>query len=370
MIIMVLDHTRDFFHHDALAFDPTNLERTTPILFLTRWITHYCAPVFVFLAGTGVYLQLARGKPKRELSRFLLTRGLWLILLELTAIKLLAFGTISPSIWILQVIWAIGVGMILLAGLIHLRLRTVALFGLTMILIHNLFDPVGAPPLGRFWMVLHQAGPMPVSGGASPVVVLVLYPLVPWIGVLAAGYAFGRVYDWDAETRRRWLLRVGAAVVIGWLLLRLVNVYGDPRPWSLQPRPGFTVLSFLNATKYPPSLIFLAMTLGPALLALAWLERRRPSGALWNAVLVVGRVPLFFYLLQWAIPHGMSILVNAIAGKPNADFLSPPPVSPNYGWPLWFVYLAWLTSLALIYPLCRWYAGVKARSRNPILSYL
>ncbi len=394
MIIMVLDHTRDYFHHDALAFDPTNLERTTPILFLTRWITHYCAPIFVFLAGTGAYLQLARGKSKRELSRFLVTRGLWLILLEITVVKLLAFGTVSPSIWVLQVIWAIGVSMIVLAGLIHLRVRTVAILAVAMILLHNLLDPIRIPfwlgpgtpapdAVGKLWMILHQSGPIPLGESVPPVVMLVLYPLIPWIGVLAAGYALGRVYDWDAETRRRWLLRAGAIVVVGWTILRALNVYGDPRPWAVQGTPVFTALSFLNVQKYPPSLLFLAMTLGPALLALAWFERRQRSlamrganggsgGRLWNAVLVVGRVPLFFYLMQWAVPHGLSMLVNAIAGKPNANFLAPPgsPALENFGWPLWAVYLAWLTSLAIIYPFCRWYAGVKARSRNALFSYL
>ena len=391
MIIMVLDHTRDYFHQDALAYDPTNLERTSTILFLTRWITHYCAPIFVFLAGTGAYLQLARGKSRRELSHFLVTRGLWLVFLEVTVVKLLAFGTVSPSIWVLQVIWAIGVSMIVLAGLIHLPLRAIAVFGVAMILLHNLLDPIRIPfwqgpgtpapdALGSLWMILHQSGPIPLKSTAPPVVLLVLYPLIPWIGVLAAGFALGRVYDWDAVTRRRWLLRAGMIVVAGWVLLRAMNVYGDPRPWTVQGTAAFTALSFLNAQKYPPSLLFLAMTLGPALLALAWFERHQRSlaargasgGRLWNAVLVIGRVPLFFYLMQWAVPHGLSMLVNAIAGKPDANFLAPPgsPALENFGWPLWVVYVAWLASLAIIYPFCRWYASLKARSSNRLLSYL
>ena len=288
MVIMMLDHTRDFVHRYALqGYDPTDLAHTSVKLFLTRWITHFCAPVFVFLAGTGAYLQVARGKSKRELSRFLLTRGLWLIVLEFTIVRLgVTFSLDYRFLGVMQVIWVIGVSMIALAGLIHLPLRVVAGFGILMIAAHNLLDRFhvqgwqgpNSPVPGlsaKLFIILHQPyEAFPIIRFPSPVV-FVLYPLIPWIGVMAVGYAFGRLYQMDVARRRRLLLIIGSAGTVLFLILRAVNHYGDPSHWSRQNAPAFTVLSFLNTTKYPPSFLFLVMTLGPAVLALSWFERTR-----------------------------------------------------------------------------------------------
>ena len=389
MVVMMLDHTHDFVHSAAFQFDPTDLSRTNVALFFTRWITHYCAPIFVFLAGTGAYLQFARGKSKKDLSRFLITRGLWLIVLEFTLVRLgPTFSVDYRFLGMMQVIWVIGVSMIVLAGLIHLPLRVIAGFGVAMIALHNLLDrfhvqgwqgPGSAVPSygAKLFIILHQAfEPFPIVGWPSPVV-FVLYPLIPWIGVMAAGYAFGVIYQWDTARRRRLLLMLGSAATVLFIVVRAINRYGDPAPWSQQSSTLFTVLSFLNTTKYPPSLLFLLMTLGPAMLALALFEWRGSSpatGRLRNFFVTFGRVPLFFYLLQWPTAHLIAVIVHAAAGKPwrwmfgSLVGVEPPP--PGVGFNLAVVYACWLVGVLLLYPLCKWFAGVKARRRDWWLSYL
>jgi uncharacterized membrane protein len=386
MIVMVLDHTRDYIHVGGLTGDPTNLATTTPMLFLTRWITHYCAPTFVFLAGIGAYLQLARGMSLRELSRFLVTRGLWLIVLELTMIRISTWFNVDYSFLInLQVIWTLGVSMIVLAALIHLPLRITAALGLAVIVLHNAFDGVrvmgwqgpGSPVpslAGKLWILLHQGGEfLPVFGDGSPVM-FVIYPLVPWIGVIAVGYAFGAIYTLDPARRRTLLLRIGFALIAAFIVVRATNLYGDPRAWSPQSSVLFSVFSFVNTTKYPVSLLYLLMTIGPALLALAWFESRRPS-RVEQVVTRVGRVPLFFYLWQWPLAHGLAILVSAAAGKDIGwYFMSPPQVfaaiPPNAGFDLPIVYACWLTVLSLLIPLSLWFARVKERNPAWWLKYL
>jgi len=389
MVVMMLDHTRDFVHSGAFTFDPTDLTKTTAALFFTRWITHFCAPVFVFLAGTGTHLQFARGKTKRDLSKFLLTRGLWLIILELTVVRLgIFFNADYRFLGFLQVIWVIGVSMIVLALLVHLPLRVIAGFGLGMIFLHNLLDRFqvagwqgpGSPVPGfgaKLWILLHQPFQIfPVLGFPSPVAA-VIYNLIPWVGVMAVGYAFGYLYRLDVLRRRRWLLVMGGIASALFFALRAINIYGDPSHWSSQKNVVFTVMSFLNTTKYPPSLLFLLMTLDPAMLALAWFEASLTLfSALRNALVTFGRVPLFFYLLQWYTAHTIAIIVGLIAGQPVAwQFESPidkftHPPTPGVGFRLWVVYLCWIAGVLLLYPLCKWFAGVKARRRDWWLSYL
>lgn len=376
MVLMLLDHTREYVHRDGLLFDPTDLSRTTVALFLTRWVTHFCAPAFVFLAGTGVALQLARGRSKREISRFLVTRGAWLVFLEFTLVRLGVTFDLDYAAFpgMLQVIWAIGVGMVVLAALIHLRTRWIAAVGIAIVALHNLTDPLNLAPgtaapdgAEALWMVVHQPGFIQVFGMR----LLVLYPVLPWIGVLLCGYALGHVYGWDAG-RRRLLVRLGAGMVAAFIVLRLTNLYGNPFPWSVQKNAAFTVLSFINTQKYPPSLLFVLMTLGPALLVLAWVEgvRRGPVG---RALVTFGRVPLFFYLLQWPVAHAMGLLLSLAAGKPTSHFFGMPgftPPQPGAGFSLGVSYLCWLAGVALLYPLCRWFAGVKQRRDDWWLSYL
>ncbi|HEX6732663.1 MAG TPA: heparan-alpha-glucosaminide N-acetyltransferase domain-containing protein [Pyrinomonadaceae bacterium] len=393
MVVMMLDHTRDFVHNAVFQFDALDPTRTNVALYFTRWITHFCAPVFVFLAGTGSYLQYLRGKSKTELSRFLVTRGLWLILLEVTLVRLgVTFSFDYRMLGFLQVIWVIGVSMIVLAGLIHLPLKVITAFGAVMIAYHNRWDNVrvpgwrgpetAVPGVGaKIWMLLHQPfEAFPIVDFPSPLV-FVIYPLIPWIGVLALGYAFGSLYQKNVQQRKRLLLTMGGVAIALFVVLRAINVYGDPQPWSQQKDIVFTALSFLNTTKYPPSLLFLLMTLGPALLALAYFEsgspasRHTPAGRVRNFFVTFGRVPLFFYLLQWPTAHIISVLLHLAFGKPVAwlfqtplDWFAGPPSGTGFN--LAVVYTAWIAGVLLLYPLCKWFAGVKQRRRDWWLSYL
>ena len=376
MILMALDHTRDFFHSAAMSFSPTDLSRTTAIIFLTRWITHFCAPVFAFTAGIGAFFW-ARRRTRGQLSRFLVTRGLWLMLLEVTVVRFL-FSldvTFRGKSIILTVFWMLGLSMVVLAALVHLERR--ALLGVTIAIIaaHNLLDPVPATSFGSaawLWNILHRPGV--ISLGSTNV--LVAYPLVPWFLVMSAGYCLGQVLIKEPARRQGFLLRMGLALTAAFVLVRALNVYGDPAPWSTQHSAFFTVLSFLNSTKYPPSLEFLLMTLGPALVAMAWLDRVRLSAA--NPVVVFGRVPFFFFLVHLALIHGFLIVLNLFRYGRASFLLLPGPslggpraaFPPDYGFNLGVVYAVWIAVIIVIYPLCRWYAGVKGRRTDWWLSYL
>ncbi len=388
MVIMVLDHTRDFALAATLHFQPTDLTQTTPAIFFTRWITHFCAPIFVLLAGTGSYLQRARGRSRAQLSWFLVTRGLWLVVLEFTLVRMgFTFRWDPNFLGAAQVIWVTGVSMIILAALIYLPARVVGAIGVLMIVLHNTLDRIptyqwtgpaspSPTPLIALWTVLHGGWNVLPLGHPFPVV-LVLYAVIPWVGVMAAGYWLGTLYDRDAEARQRILIRLGTAITAGFLAMRAINIYGDPAPWSTQHTAVYTVLAFLNTTKYPPSVEYLTMTLGPALLALAWFERLLRSARaaqLVRPLIVFGRVPLFFYLLQWYVAHGLSLALSTAFGKPTGylfwhfPFQNPP---PDAGFSLGVTYVVWLTSILLLYPLCAWYASVKRQHRDwRVLSYL
>ena len=385
MVIMVLDHTRDFVHVGAFGFDPTDLTNTTTTLFLTRWITHYCAPIFVFLAGLGAYLQRLRGKSASTLAGFLVTRGAWLIVLECTVVRVGSFFNVDYTfLSVLQVMWALGVSMIVLSGLVYLPFRAIAAFGLIVVAGHNLLDGIRvaswqgpgfpAPPFSaKLWMILHQPWEFfPVFGNSGPVVAVV-YPLLPWIGVMALGYVAGSVYEGDSRQRRTRLYRWGAGLLVAFLVLRGGNIYGDPSPWAMQKTMVFTWLSFVNVTKYPVSLLYLLMTIGPALLALAWLESRE-RGRVARVLMTFGRVPLFFYLLQWPVAHTIAVVLGYAAGKPISHlFLSPPAMfapEPGSGFGLPVVYACWIAAVAFLFPLCVWFDGIKQRHHHPLLSYL
>ena len=382
MVIMLLDHTREFVHREVLNFDPSDLSKTNTLLFFTRWITHFCAPVFVFLAGTGAFLQGARGKSKAELSKFLITRGLWLILLEVTLIRIIVWFNVDYHFALmLQVIWAIGVSMIVLAALIHLPPRAVAIISIAMIALHNALDLIRVSPpapgtagpgfWASVWMVLHQPGIIFFTPNIHG---LVLYPLIPWVGVLAAGYCFGAVYQWEPERRRRFLFKLGGGMLIGFVVLRAINLYGDPLLWSVQKNAVFTLLSFLNVLKYPPSLLFLLLTLGAPILALPWFERVE-QGWLSRVFITFGRVPLLFYVGQWITVHVLAMAAGYLAGQPIGWLFTglldrPAPNPGNLGFSLWVVYAFWFLGLLLLYPVCRWFADVKRRRKDWWLSYL
>ena len=377
MIIMALDHVRDFFHVGAMTFSPTDLTQTTPILFFTRWITHFCLPVFMFAAGMGVFL-FGRKHTKGELSRFLLTRGLWFILLELTVMQL-AYNfnfSFAPQI-LLVVLWIFGICMAAMAGLIYLPIRWLGVISVAVILLHNCLDGIRAAQFGSnawIWILLHQPGVFTVAG--KPV--LSPYTFVPWIAVIGAGYSFGRVLLLEPSARQRIMRRLGFALTIAFFVLRAVNRYGDPAPWAHQKSIVFTALSFLNCTKYPGSLDFILMTLGPALLVLAYYDRKTFKDS--NPVIVFGRVPMFYFVLHFYLIHALAVLAAWLRyGSAAWHFmfnLEPSMGGPgnlfpqDFGYSLAAIYGVWALTVVLLYPVCLWFARVKATRRDWWLSYL
>lgn len=365
MVLMALDHTRDFFSN--LRFQPEDLSKATPFLFFTRWITHFCAPTFFLLAGVGVSIAMSRGKSKRQTSRFLLTRGLWLVFLELTVLHFAWQFSFDPPLFLI-VIWALGWSMIILSALVYLPRKWIAGIALVTIVAHNLFDGINPEALGGFgpfWHILHAPGPAMLS----PVFVFVAYPLIPWFAVMALGFAMGDIFTWEPARRRSFLVRAGTLAIIGFLVLRLLNLYGDPNPWSSQRSLGLTLSSIGNATKYPPSLIYLLMTLGPTFIALALVENSR--GALSRVISVYGRVPMFYYVLHLFVIHTLAYAFAVYQGG-SGSFLSLDVESfPKwYGTNLAGVYLAWVIVVAILYLPCRWFARVKARRTDWWLGYI
>ena len=371
MILMALDHTRDYF--GDLAASPTNLQTTTTALFFTRWITHFCAPVFALLTGTGAYLALAR-RGRGGLSRFLLTRGLWLVFLELTVMRFLWQFNLDYRLTLLTVLWSLGWSMVVLSGLVWLPTWVTTAIGVVMIATHNLLDGVQAASLGALAPIvaaLHSPG-MLIPGDHA---VFSTYPLIPWIGVTAAGYGLGQVFTWPAERRRTFLVKLGAGCIAAFVALRTINGYGDPVKWSEQGSALFTVLSFFNTTKYPPSLLFLLMTLGPALLFLRAVDGWTPGWL--RPAMIIGKVPLFYFLMHVLLLHLLAVVASyAQYGSAHWMFESPTldkfPITQPPGWPvpLHVVYLVWIGVVVALYPMCRWFASLKARRSDAWLSYL
>lgn len=359
MVIMALDHVRDLLHTPALTQNPTDLATTTPAIFLTRWITHLCAPTFVFLSGVSAYLSL-RKRNSPEARRFLLKRGLVLIVLELTVINFAFWFDIQFRSLMLQVIFAIGGGLMVLSLLARLPVRWVAGIGFGIVLLHNLlpFAPF-ANPVGSFvWSLLFRTNVFVVS---PELMVLVGYPLIPWLGIMLLGFAAGRLFEQPATSRRRQLWQLGLGALGLFLALRFLNLYGDPAPWSVQKSGLLTVLSFLNVSKYPPSLLYTAVTIGLALLILAAADGA--SNALTRLLTVYGQVPMFYYLIHWYLVHLFMLAMSFAQGYTWADVPSGP---LNFGRPegagisLGGVYGVWLALVAVLYPLCRWYGRYKA----------
>ena len=371
MVIMALDHTREFFSN--IGFPPEDLTRTYPALFFTRFITHFCAPVFFLLAGTGAYLAVSRGKTVSQISRFFWTRGLWLVLLEFTV---MGFGwSFVLPFGFAGVIWALGWSMVAMAPIVRLPTRWIAGLGLAVIALHNLLDRFAPDTFGRLsgiWMVLHTPGMYMLKPPST--MVIILYPLIPWIGVMAAGYALGALLQ--RPDRSKVVFRLGLAITLAFLLLRGINQYGNGTagyplsagPWSSQPSLTLTVISFLNTQKYPPSLDYLLMTLGPALMLLAWFEGTKAQRGFARVLLVFGRVPMFYYVVHIYLIHTMAILVALALHQPAAwlwhggFFLLPTPAGYGHGLP--FVYAIWILALLILYLPCRWYMEFKQQHRD------
>jgi uncharacterized membrane protein len=364
MILMALDHTRDFFGNSGI--NPTDPATTTIPLFFTRWITHFCAPTFFLLTGTGAFLAKRR-RSTSELSRFLFTRGLWLIFLELTVTRCLGWQfNFDYHVLILVVLWALGWAMIVLSALVYLPPWAVTAFGVVMIATHNLFDSVQSN--NPLWTILHSLN---FLVNTPQHVIFVSYVLIPWVGVTAVGYGLGQIYNWPSDRRRPFLLRLGLAMTAAYVVLRAINVYGDPLRWSTQKSAVFTVLSFLNTNKYPPSLLYLLMTLGPVMLFLCAVDAGTPRWL--RPALIFGRVPLFYYLLHIPLIHLIAIAVcYARYGHIYWMFESPDlgnfPITPPPGWG-YSLPVVWAVVVVTLYPVCRWYSGVRQRRTDAWLSY-
>ena len=374
MILMPLDHVRDFFSRSAFLFDPTDLAQTTPILFFTRWITHFCAPVFVFLAGTSAYLSGVR-KGRNELSSFLLTRGAWLVFAEIVIVTFSAsFNPTYPFIK-LQVIWATGLSMIALAFISRLNRNWILAIGLILVAGHNLLDEVHVQGSGAgafLWAVLHEHQYFQYGHTT----VMVLYPVIPWIGILTLGYWFGRffVVDFDSDRRKLILNSIGISAILLFIILRAGNFYGDHSSWSTQKNLLFGFMSFINVTKYPPSLLYALVTIGPALIFHAYAEKNLNFKL--APVKVFGRVPMFYYLIHFYIIHLLAMIGAVILGYSwNVMILSKrineTPELKGYGFNLLTVYIIWMALIYFLYPFCKWFDGYKRDhlKSKPWLSY-
>jgi uncharacterized membrane protein len=379
MVIMALDHTRDYFTN--LTFEPEDLSHTYGVLFFTRFITHFCAPVFSLLAGTGAYLAVSRGKTIGEVSRFFWTRGLWLIFLEFTII---GFGwAFTLPLGLAGVIWVLGLSMVVMALVVRLPIRWIAAFGILMVAGHNLLDGISADSLEKFswlWTILHATPGMIMIKPPQPTL-FVLYPLIPWVGVMACGYAMGALLL--RPDRRKIISYIGLALTATFFVLRGINHYGNGTTgypfstghWASQPTAELTAISFLNTLKYPPSLDYLLMTLGPALMVLAWFDTMRAEQRISRILLPYGRVPMFYYVVHIYLIHSMAVLVAWFSHQPatwlwhGAFFLQPRPA--DYGHDLPFVYLMWVIAVAILYFPCRWFMEFKQQHRDwRWLSYL
>ncbi len=375
MVIMALDHVRDYFYFGSFFVNPTNLETTTPILFFTRFITHYCAPVFIFLAGTSASLYGTK-KTKNQLSLFLFTRGIWLVVLEVVVNNLIWTFDLSFSFPILQVIWAIGLSMIVLSVLIYLPFKAILATGILLVAGHNLLDSItmqGSSLQSITWYILHQRTRLVISPDQ---IIAFAYPIIPWIGVICLGYCFGKLYQtsFDAILRKKYLLRLGLGSTILFFLLRGLNFYGDLVPWTEQKNFTYTVLSFFNVTKYPPSLAYILITLGPSLLFLYAIEHTKNK--LTDFFLVFGRVPLMYYFLHVFVIHVLAILGIFMFGGNWRNMILTSDVFANeklldYGYSLPVVYLVWIGVVLLLYPISKKYMLYKAKNKDKWwLSYL
>ncbi len=368
IVLMALDHVREFLQVEQ--FDPLDLQHTTPALFFTRWMTHFCPSIFVLLAGVGIGLGLSGKRSRTQQARIVLIRGIWLVVLELTVVHLAWFFNWEFHAALGQVIWAIGWSMIFMAGLIFLPTWLIVSVGLTLILAHNAFDTVPADAFGEWkwvWSFLHAGGPISWSRYS----IYIAYPLIPWVGVMAVGFGFGRFLLRKTPLRSRMIMTTGLLMMVAFVVLRGGNLYGNPTPWKPQSTPLLTVMSILNCQKYPPSLAYLLMTLGPTLAAWPLWERCR--GPVANFLMTFGRVPLFFYVTHLFVIHGLTIaIVSTQTGTLPGWLWNFPPghAGAGSGLPLPLVYLVWIGVVLLHYPLCRWYGRLKVRHPGSVLRFL
>lgn len=373
MIIMALDHCRDFLHYDvSIGQDPLDFATTTPFLFLTRWITHFCAPVFVFLSGTSIFLYSSKGKTKKQVAFFLFSRGLFLMFVEVFIIETL--WDFNFTVIYLQVIWAIGLSMVLLSVLQYLPFKILLLTGLIIVFGHNLLDNIiiDAPFWKSvFWSIIHKRHDYLIN---DHLLFVIAYPFLPWLGLMILGYTIGKLYlpEIDPEFRKKTLRLTGIAVIVLFVLIRWVNIYGDMHQWEVQKSTFFSVLDFIKTSKYPPSLLFTLMTIGPSLILLSLFENS--LGSVSKKIIVFGKVPFFYYVLHVFLIHSIAWLVFFATGHSwsELDFnhFREGSLPIGSGHPLWVVYFVWIAVIVILYFPCRWYSKYKATHKHWWLSYI
>ncbi len=366
MIIMALDHTRDFFHHSAFTENPLDPATTTPVLYFTRWITHFCAPTFVFLSGASAWFQSLR-KTKKELSLFLVKRGIWLVLLEITVISFVFSFDFHFNLIGLQVIWAIGISMIILGLLTWLPFPVILIVGLLIVAGHNgldFYEAKNANSLSLLYHMMHRLNLFEFGNFH----LLVFYPFLPWTGLMLMGYCFGKVLtSTEGEQQKKILLWMGAGIIAVFIGLRLLDVYGDPDVLTATTKPLDSMYSFLDTNKYPPSLLYMCMTIGPSILFIAFFQNA--GGRIARIISVYGRVPFFYYVLHFILIHLSSMVYFVARGHSFKDGLVGDVMVPNFikpgeGTSLLAVYLIWIAIVAVLYPLCKWYDHYKQSHRE------
>ena len=365
MIIMALDHTRDILHLTSVSDSPTNLQTTTPVLFFTRWVTHFCAPTFVFLSGVSAYVSVKRENDIPGTRRFLLTRGIWLVVLEFTLVNFGVWFDPHFNVFLFDVIAAIGVGFILLSLFLRASTRTILITGLAIIFLHNLSAFISVPQTTlsvKILMLLMTPGAIPF--GKERLFVMG-YPPIPWLGIMLTGFAAGRLFELLSQERKALFAKIGLAALALFFVVRGINIYGDSFSWEKQKNGLFTFLSFINVAKYPPSLVFCLLTLGVMFLLLSWAEQAQNN--FMAIATVYGKVPLFYFLVHWYIIHPLMFLIVFLQGYKSSDLV----FGTNLGRPkgisgvnLWHTYLIWVCVVILLYPLCKWYGEYKERHKE------
>ncbi len=365
MIIMALDHTRDLLHVNSITQQPTDLTTTTPFLFFTRLITHLCAPSFVFLSGASAFISF-KNKNNLSASRIhLLTRGIWLIVLDLSLVNFGLWFDIHFNVLLFDVLSAIGFGFIILSFLLKCSTKTIGIVGLTIIFLHNLFPLVPFAETSLVKQIL-----MPLFGpNAYPlgkgIFFVVGYPPIPWLGIMFVGFSAARIFEQTIENRKKIFLKIGLTCLFFFVIIRFVNIYGDSLHWSTQKNSLFTFLSFVNVTKYPPSLLFCLITLGVMFLIFSIIEGKKSK--FMDILIVYGKVPLFYFVIHWFIIHPLMFAMVFIQGFKSSDLI----FGFNFGRPkgengvnLLVIYLIWILVVAMLYPICKWYGNYKERHKN------